>query len=123
MKPISPAAPIFTYLVQMRRDVGEQELYERFLTTCADEIRQLYEHFLVFEALRVFSEGHPDVANVSIDTLGLNPRALATAKELCPDGTIARLLLYSAEELRAMPGMGEKSVNQILNKLQELGAI
>lgn len=84
-----------------------ESTWERFLEEYKEQINELFQSFLLDEAVKSLKGKHPGVLELAItdDRVGL-PGGLAGRLEFAGADTVERFLKFSPEQLEAIPGIG-----------------
>lgn len=111
-------APVNDIVKEMLQHVTSEELQKKFEIAYAEQIKELFEVFLVQEALNTYSHQ----LRVPLKALDIRP-AVLTALENASIKTVADLVQYSPKELTKIPGIGPKAVEQVYAALRKEGMI
>lgn len=118
-KHIEPDAFLRPALDVLELDIQDEALVQRFAEEKAAEIRELWEAYLQEVALEKVVEQSPEM-QIRIRKTPLSNRVKNTLE--CNDVyTVGELLQYSLDEIRNFRRLGEKSVQEILDYLEEVG--
>jgi len=118
-KHIEPDAFLRPALDALELDVQDEALVQRFAEEKAAEIRELWEAYLQEVALEKVVEQSPEM-QIRIRKTLLSNRVKNTLE--CNDVyTVGELLQYSLDEIRNFRRLGEKSFQEILDYLEEVG--
>ena len=120
-KHIEPDAFLRPALDALDIDVQDEDLVRRFSEAKAAEIRDLWEQFVQEVTIEKVVEQSPEML-VRIRKTPLSNRIKNTLE--CNDVyTIGELLQYSPAELRKFRRLGEKSVHEIVEYLEDAGLV
>jgi len=118
-KHIEPDAFFRPALDALELDIQDEALVQRFAEEKAAEIRELWEVFLQEVAIEKVVEQSPEM-QIKIRKTPLSNRVKNTLE--CNDVyTVGELLQYSVDEIRNFRRLGEKSVQEILDYLEDVG--
>lgn len=118
-KHIEPDAFLRPALDALELDVQDAALVRRFAEEKAEEIRKLWDQFIQEVAVEKVVEQSPEM-QIRIRKTPLSNRVKNTL-ESNDVYTVGELLQYSLAELRNFRRLGEKSVQEILDYLEEVG--
>ena len=118
-KHIRPDAFIYTAVQAVNISGQEEALYQKFQEVYKDQIQQLYDHFLLTEALTRLLGLYP-VLNSKISDTSLSNRA-KKALQAYDVVRIMDLVQYSPEEIRSFRNMGAGTVKEIEDFVSSLG--
>lgn len=111
-------APVNNIVKEMLQHVTLEELQRKFEIVYADQLKNLFDLFLVQEALNTYSY------QLKMPLRKLNIRStLVAALGNAAIKTAADLVQYSPKELTKIPGIGPKAVEQVYAALRKEGMI
>lgn len=118
-KHIRPDAFIYTAVQAVNISGQEEALYQKFQDVYKDQIQQLYDHFLLTEALTRLLGLYPVLNTKISDTPLLN-----RAKKVLQTYDVVRimdLVQYSPDEIQLFRNMGAGTVQEIQKYVAGLG--
>lgn len=118
-KQLSPDAFIFSAVKSLDISGEEEALYQKFQEVYKDRIQELYDHFLLTEALTRLLALYP-VLKTKISDTPLSNRA-KNALLAYDVNRIMDLVQYSPDEIRSFRNMGAGTVKEIQEYVAGLG--
>lgn len=111
-------APVKDYVKEMLKHVALEDLQRKFEAAYADQIKKLFEVFLVKESLNTYNYQ----LKVPLKQLGIRP-AILDALNYAGIKTVSGIVQFSPNELRRIPGISNQSIKQIYDALRQEGVI